>query len=91
MNLPNKKVAVLLATYNGMKWIEEQVESILGQKNVDVRLVISDDGSIDGTYNFVKKLAESDARVTLLSDHSAIQGAGKNFYRLIRQADILDV
>ncbi|WP_417541606.1 glycosyltransferase [Methylophaga thalassica] len=91
MNLPNKKVAVLLATYNGMKWIEEQVESILGQKNVDVRLVISDDGSIDGTYNFVKKLAENDARVTLLSDHSAIQGAGKNFYRLIRQADILDV
>ncbi|SFK33249.1 glycosyltransferase [Methylophaga sulfidovorans] len=90
MNLPNKKVAVLLATHNGINWIEEQVHSILEQRDVDVRLIISDDGSTDGTYPLVKQLAKTDARVTLLSDHSAVNGAGKNFYRLIRQADILD-
>lgn len=90
MNLPNKKAAVLLATHNGINWIEEQVHSILAQSNVDIRLIISDDGSTDGTYPFVKQLAKSDKRVTLLSDHSAVFGAGKNFYRLIRQADILD-
>ncbi|KKL60746.1 hypothetical protein LCGC14_2202240 [marine sediment metagenome] len=90
MNLTNKKVAVLLATHNGIQWIEEQVHSILEQNNVDVRLIISDDGSTDGTYPFVKQLAKSDNRVTLLLDHSAVCGAGKNFYRLIRQADTFD-
>jgi rhamnosyltransferase len=35
-------IAVLLATYNGMKWIEEQVESILNQQSVDVNIYISE-------------------------------------------------
>lgn len=35
MNLV-KRVAVLLAAYNGVKWIEEQIQSILNQKSIDV-------------------------------------------------------
>ena len=47
MELP--KVAVLLAAYNGMQWIEEQLTSILGQSAVDVTVYISIDPSTDGT------------------------------------------
>lgn len=40
-----KKVVVMLSYYNGEKFIEEQVDSILGQKGVDIYLIIRDDGS----------------------------------------------
>lgn len=43
------KVVVLMSTYNGEKYIKEQIDSILDQKNVDVELIIRDDGSSDRT------------------------------------------
>jgi len=48
------KVLVLLATYNGIKWIDQQVQSIVKQVNVDIDLVVSDDFSSDGTENYLK-------------------------------------
>lgn len=48
------KVLVLLSTYNGEKFIEEQILSILKQKNVEVILLIRDDGSKDKTINIIK-------------------------------------
>jgi rhamnosyltransferase len=51
------RVLVLLAAYNGAKWIVQQIETILNQKCVDVRLVISDDGSSDATLAKVREFA----------------------------------
>lgn len=48
-------VAVLMSTYNGEKYIKEQIESILGQENVSVEIFIRDDGSIDHTVDIVMK------------------------------------
>ena len=42
-------VDVLLATYNGEKYIREQIESILNQTYKNIRLIISDDCSKDNT------------------------------------------
>ena len=42
-----KKVAILMSTYNGEKYIEQQIESILNQEFVDISLFIRDDGSTD--------------------------------------------
>lgn len=39
----SQKIAVLLASYNGIKYIKEQIDSILNQKNVNVTIFISDD------------------------------------------------
>ena len=41
-----KKVLVLLSTYNGEKYIDEQLKSIFSQKNVEVHVLARDDGSI---------------------------------------------
>jgi rhamnosyltransferase len=76
-------VLVLLAAYNGAKWIREQVESILAQRDVDVELVISDDGSTDGTRSLLEGLA-LDARVTLNSSPTPSGSAAQNFLWLIR-------
>ena len=46
------KVAILMAAYNGRKWIEEQLHSIWSQENVLIDIYISVDLSTDDTYVF---------------------------------------
>ena len=43
------KIDVLMATYNGEKYIKDQLDSILNQSHKEFRLLISDDGSKDST------------------------------------------
>ena len=53
--MEDRKVVVLLSTYNGEKYLEEQLDSIL-QQNVDnVEIIIRDDGSKDNTVNILEK------------------------------------
>lgn len=49
-------VRVLLSTYNGEYFIQEQIESIYKQKNINISLLIRDDGSTDQTLHLLKKL-----------------------------------
>ena len=51
-------ICVLMATYNGEKYLVEQIESILCQKDVDVRLFVRDDGSTDRTLEILKRYEE---------------------------------
>lgn len=83
-----KRVLVLLATFNGIKWLPEQVDSILGQTGVSVRLLVSDDMSIDGTAEWLRELSNKDDRITLLPHLRKFGSAATNFYRLILDADI---
>lgn len=52
------KVKVLLSSYNGEKYIEKQLISILNQKDVEVKLLIRDDGSKDNTIKILSKYSE---------------------------------
>lgn len=81
-------VAVLLATYNGISWIAEQVASILGQTGVDVKLFVSDDQSTDGTKEWLVAQASQDPRVVMLPPQKRLGAPGKNFYRLLMDAEI---
>jgi rhamnosyltransferase len=81
------RVAVLMATYNGMEWLQAQLDSILTQENVDVTLYVSDDGSSDGTDEALRKLSQIDSRVVVLPKIASTGSAGRNFYRLIRDVD----
>lgn len=57
------RILVLLAAYNGMRWMAEQVDSILGQVGVSVSILISVDSSSDGTEEWVDQLCQRDSRV----------------------------
>ena len=81
------KVAILLATYNGIKYIKEQIDSILNQKEVDVTIFISDDLSTDGTLEYLQKIYKGLENIVYLPSGSKFGGAGKNFFRLIRDVD----
>ncbi len=82
------KIVVLMATYNGLKFLPEQVDSILNQVDVAVTLYVSDDNSSDGTFDWLQRLAKADARVILLPKVNRMGSAGRNFYRLICDVDI---
>lgn len=57
------KISVCMATYNGGKYLKEQLDSILKQLSSDDELIISDDGSIDNTLKIVS--AYNDKRIKI--------------------------
>ncbi|SFA70054.1 rhamnosyltransferase [Pseudomonas sp. NFIX10] len=87
MPVKHPKVAVLLAAYNGMRWIEEQMASILGQSAVDVTVYISIDPSTDGTEAWCAAYAAAHPEVFVLPTAGSFGGASRNFFRLVRDVD----
>jgi rhamnosyltransferase len=85
---PTPSVCVLLATHNGGRWIDEQIQSIVQQARVRVSIVASDDRSTDDT---LLKLANWQTRtgLSLLPQQPAGFGnAHRNFLRLVRDANL---
>jgi glycosyltransferase involved in cell wall biosynthesis len=67
-------LSIVMPCYNGEKYIAQAVESVLHQKDTDWELLISDDGSTDGTREFLKKLNDPRIRVFFQSDNLGIFG-----------------
>ena len=82
------RIAVLLATYNGRTWLADQVDSILNQTDVDVHIIALDDGSTDGTVEWLAERAEREPRLTVLPTESASGSSAANFFRLVERADV---
>ncbi len=85
------RVLVLLAAYNGERWIRAQIDSVLGQDDVDVLLMIRDDCSSDGTRREIDRYA-GDQRVRISPGLTPTGSAAGNFLTLIREtsADGMD-
>ena len=76
-------ISVCMATYNGEKYIEEQLCSILSQIGDNDEIVISDDGSTDGTYNVVKNIG--DVRIKWYVNNG-VHGFTHNFENALKHA-----
>ena len=74
-------ISVCVATYNGEKYIEEQLFSILDQLGTDDEIIISDDCSTDNTVAVIKKL--SDSRIKLFFNKE--KGYTSNFENGLKQ------
>lgn len=61
-------VAIIMSTYNGEKYIREQISSLLEQDFCDFKIFVRDDGSTDGTVDILKEMAASDDRIFLVED-----------------------
>lgn len=79
----SKKVVVLLSSYNGVGRIEKQIESILNQQGVSVRIFVRDDGSTDGTKSYIRHLREQNTNIELLDDFENV-GYKRSFLRLAK-------
>lgn len=83
-----KKVQVLMSTYNGERYIKEQVESILNQEGVELTLLIRDDGSTDETLNIIKEIISKNSNVSVYKGENL--GTAKSFMDLINNAEEAD-
>lgn len=77
-------VTILLATYNGAKFLPEQLDSLLRQEgSVPFRILIRDDGSSDGTQGILADYCRRyPDRIADISDGAATGSAMRNFERL---------
>ncbi|MFT7009302.1 MAG: glycosyltransferase involved in cell wall biosynthesis [Colwellia sp.] len=77
-------IDVLLATYNGELFLKEQIDSILNQEMVEVRLLVRDDGSTDSTLDILNQY--SDERLSIITDGLGNLGVAENFRVLMKNS-----
>lgn len=82
--MPDKEVMVLLSTYNGAQYIEEQLNSIIKQKKVIVKILIRDDGSTDSTLGILRKYKEKYNFIDLIEGENL--GSCGSFFCLMEYA-----
>ena len=80
--MSDKKVAVLLSTYNGEKYVGAQIHSILTQSYKNLVLVVRDDGSSDKTVKIVKEYMENYSNIKLVEGKNL--GFIKSFFELLK-------
>lgn len=80
------RVTVLLASFDGMPYLPNQVASIAAQRGVDLRLIVSDDGSQDGTVAYLDQLRDRCAPGRLQIIRGPGKGYAANFVSLVRHA-----
>lgn len=82
------EVDILMAAYNGEKYIAEQIESILAQTYQDFRLLIRDDDSTDGTPAIIGEYAARyPGKIVVVHDDVECHDAAKNFFQLLTYAE----
>lgn len=79
-------IDILMATYNGSRYIRNQILSLQQQTYEDWRLLVRDDGSSDNTLEIVKSFMDNDPRIILIKDDLGNLGAGKCFLELTKYA-----
>lgn len=88
MSVGLDRVAILLATYNGRTYIEEQVNSICWQTHPQWHLFVRDDGSKDGTVEFVRTLVPGQ-NLTIIDPASDVGGSpSRNFFAILRAVNL---
>lgn len=82
-----KKVNIILSTYNGEKYLDEQLQSLMNQTYKNIDIYIRDDGSRDKTVDIIKKyknMKTDGIRIILVEDTSGNLGYVKSFLKIIR-------
>ena len=80
-----KKVTVLISTYNGEKYIKEQLDSILNQTYSNIDILIRDDGSKDSTVEIIKEYQKKYNNIKLKEEENI--GFIKSFFKLLEMAE----
>ncbi|MBN2895284.1 MAG: glycosyltransferase family 2 protein [Campylobacterales bacterium] len=76
-------VSIAMATYNGARYLKEQIHSILSQSYSNIELIITDDASTDETCAILKLLAQEDSRIKLILNLTN-RGFVSNFERALK-------
>ena len=80
-------IEILLATYNGERYLREQIDSIFAQDYPTLRILASDDGSSDRTLEILSEYADQfPSKIRLMEKQSPLGSAKANYLRLMKEA-----
>ncbi|MDS3859213.1 glycosyltransferase family A protein [Thermosynechococcaceae cyanobacterium BACA0444] len=71
-------VSVIIPAYNAARFVQETLESVLGQTYQNLEVLVVDDGSNDNTVNIIEQLAQQDSRIILIQQENAGVAAARN-------------
>ncbi len=77
-------VAILMGTYNGAKWLPDQLQSLLSQTHRDWSLLVGDDGSHDASADILHRFSTANPDKTVRFFHGPSRGFQANFLGLLR-------
>ena len=83
-------VAVILSTFNGERYIKEQLNSILEQTYQNIDIFIRDDGSNDATLEIIKQTKDNNTttkNIYLIQDELGNLGYGESFKQIINSVN----
>jgi len=84
MNISDGTVAICMATYNGEKYLQEQIQSILNQSYQNFHIFVRDDNSKDNTKKLLKEFEdEYSEKITIIDDPSLKGGSSKKNFAVI--------
>ncbi len=72
------RVSIIMAAYNGQKYIADSIRSVIAQTFQDWELIVVDDGSVDGTAEIVRRLQSSDCRIHFIYQSNGKQAKARN-------------
>lgn len=78
------RVLIMLSTYNGHKYLREQLDSLYQQKDIDFHILVRDDGSKDNTVEILKDYQHKYGKMTIYADEN--MGATMSFHTLMSYA-----
>lgn len=81
-------VQVLMSTYNGEKYLKEQIDSVVSQTGIEVHLLVRDDGSKDGTVDILKCYRNDIPNIEIMEGENI--GSTKSFLELVKSAGDYD-
>lgn len=73
-----------MSTYNGERFLKEQIESVMKQTGVEVTLLIRDDGSHDNTVNLIKEFQKKYSNIIFIKGENC--GSAMSFLKLLNEA-----
>jgi rhamnosyltransferase len=86
MKMEEQQITLLMATYNGERFIRQQLDSLLAQNYKQWQLIIRDDGSTDKTVDIINEYIPLHKNISLVINNSPIKGACTNFAALFNIA-----
>lgn len=79
------KVQILMSTYNGERFLREQIESLLRQSWKNVEILIRDDGSKDGTREILNEYSDKYENIQVYLESNL--GVARSFFELLKKSD----
>ena len=83
---PPLRISVVMCTFNGARYLHQQMDSILRQTYPVEEVIVQDDGSSDETFSLLEHYAKRDERVRLYRNESGLHGVNGNFFSAMARA-----